>query len=372
MPRLTGQCAVTLCALLLLLHLLVAFADTQSSSSMPFGSLGALDNNGFCPSRCPDTNVLPKLLQSLGESKEAFITLKPEDVLRGLAGRTWWLLGDSTMMQFYQSLACFLKFNPDRAVYQALDGAGPHFVAQSKENATINGNAMLELQAADELVPTASLNRILRLASVHGNLPVLPRCVYLQHDVQLCAARCDWERDVSNALGQIFGAQTIPSSSTTPPENAILARTRAVVNFGLHYRTHTAFSTDILAFSKFVQRKRLAEHIVWATSTPQHFDTDLGDPFSLPMGLATPNKSCTDRAHQTWLVKPHSGPYNAVAITAMRRAGVRVLDDWNDTLPIWFTHNAQRGDCTHSCSPGIYEVRVLALARLLNASSLEL
>ena len=245
----------------------------------------------------------------------------PGSMLATLQGRTTWFIGDSTIDQFYRATACFV--------------ASGH--------------------AHEVDVPRTSFAALNQLAFVRSDLQLfLPRCVHIRSvNVEVCYARANTARAVLDALTLVTRVGLID------PERSI-----AITNFGLHYNSlDTPYSAALQMFVQNVTLLRL-QHLVWASVEAQHFDSKFGDFHSLSADERM-NAVCSDRMWRTWQATGTHGLYNDQATPVMHAAGISIFDTWNDTVPLFFAHVASQGDCTHSCSPGANELRVVRLYHFL-------
>ena len=249
--------------------------------------------------------------------------MTPHSMRRILHNRAIWFLGDSTMDQFFRALACFVTSDHAYAIK----------------------------------VPDVPFGVVNHLSFVRQDLHlILPRCVRLESTTtHICYVRVPSAHAVLDAL------TLLTNSGLVKIDNDIF-----VANFGLHYRwNQPTYSADVQTFATNVTSLKL-QHLIWASTDAQHFDTTLGDFHSLSAEQHS-NAVCTNRIWQAWKETGTHGPYNDQATPVLRAAGISIFDTWTDTVPLFYAHASVQGDCTHSCSLGSSEMRVVRLHQFLHA-----
>jgi hypothetical protein len=136
-----------------------------------------------------------------------------------------------------------------------------------------------------------------------------------------------------------------------------------IFNYGLHYNVgvNSTLPHDLANFG--VYRKAIKRSgswnmplTIWIDTLAQHFSTS-GGTYSEGAGLE--NDTCRPTS------APGIGPYNTLAAPFIEQISDAHLQTWELTVPFHYAHR-RPGDCTHYCHPGVPELLILQLYRLLS------
>lgn len=259
--------------------------------------------------------------------REELLAFTPCKLFGQIRGRTLWFFGDSQQDGFRRATTFFLR------QYSAIP-----------------------LDIVGTLIDVSGIPEIL----TDGHVPhvYLPRCVELIDNTRVCGITLmegdRWRLPfLFEFLNRVF-----PTFSTDV----------VIFNYGLHYElVKSPLPRDLVNFAAYRAAIKTSGTwdmplTIWIDTFPQHFSTPTGV-FKRKSGLD--NDTC--RPFETDSIG-NRGAYNALSDPYIANVSDLHLAIWGIASPFHYAHY-KPGDCSHYCRPGVPELMVYQLYRLLSGTA---
>jgi hypothetical protein len=256
--------------------------------------------------------------------RDDLLEFTPCKLFGRIRGRRLWFLGDSQQDGFRRATTYFLR------VYAAV----PLDI----------GGTLLNFSGIPDIL-------------TDGHAPHIypPRCVQLIDETEICGVtlmdgdrwRLPFVFEFLNRNFADFGSDVV------------------IFNYGLHYEwVKPSLPRDLANFALYrAAIKRSGSWdlplTVWIDTLPQHFSTWDS---SFKRGLGLENDTC--RALGLTAPGDH-GPFNALSAPLIGNISDLHLQVWDLASPFHYAHY-KPGDCSHYCRPGVPELLIFQLYKLLS------
>jgi hypothetical protein len=273
---------------------------------------------------CGD-GISERVFNETSISREELMAFTPCKLFERIRGRTLWTLGDSQQDGLRRATTFFLRQY----------AAAPLDI----------GGTLLAFSGIPDI-----------LTDGHPPHVYPPRCVQLIDDTRVCGVTLmegdRWRLPfVFEFLNRNF------------PD---FASDIVIFNYGLHYElVKSPLPRDLATFAVYRDAiKRSGSWnmplTVWIDTLPQHFSTPTG---AFRRGAGLENDTCQAFGPATL---GNRGAYNALSDSFIGNVSDLHLDVWDIASPFHYAHYGTKpGDCSHYCRPGVPELVVYQLYRLL-------
>ncbi|KAL4448513.1 hypothetical protein ABPG75_005732 [Micractinium tetrahymenae] len=289
--------------------------------------------------------------RSMPERYQSLLDMLPCDLFRQIRNRTLWIVGDSNAQRFYKQLFCFLSpflWPPGQNVHD-------RFSYDRNYVELVESKLVKGWEGAGE---------------------ALPFCVRLLGGTMLCHMRVN------------FGDHMLHFLRNLEVLNARKQRDIVSFNFGLWHNKRKHFIAKYFTIkNRWIPAmdagmiQGLADYwkahkaempiMIWRDHSPQHFSWEHGEyPHPeeqpklkdgtcrrLPVELQ-PDGNLT--GNDTNVLA--GGWRNIVSLPIWKASGIPISHTWNDTVVLHEGHT-KPWDCTHFCSPGVYNIWIWSLWR---------
>ncbi|KAK9833226.1 hypothetical protein WJX74_010892 [Apatococcus lobatus] len=292
----------------------------------------------ICPSRDQDwfLNYFMEEVDKGSVYAKGLLELTPCDLWPYIRGKTIWLIGDSIMQEHQQALSCFF----------------------------------LEFWPSLERAPISEDQALIDALLLDPEVGPFPWCAELVEGTRICHFRSNWGWQLIDTVLPLLPQLTQPGDLW-------------IQNIGVWYNDPDSLRVDMNRFGQYyADHKHELPTMLWRQSSVQHFPlSPTGDfggfwlpphfpckPIGGEMDSITVDPGTghlvTDRPDLNIVQKGNFR--NAVTNAIAEQMGIPVMQNWNQTVPIWQLHHHyharwahagySNGDCTHHCHPGMYEM----------------
>lgn len=276
-----------------------------------------------------DPAISDRVFRETSVPQEELLAFTPCMLFERIRGRRLWFIGDSQLNRFRQATSFFLR----------------QYAATRMDV----GGKLLNFSGIPQILTYEALPRIYR-----------PVCIELIDNTRVCEVPL-MKGDASRLP---FMFEFLNRNFAGFPSDIV------IFNYGAHFWTTNSTLADYLG--KFaLYRTAIKENggldmplTVWADTLPRHFSTTTGE-YRPGAGLEADRCRALPPSSQD-----DTGAHNAIAAPFVANMSDLHLKLWNLARPLHWGH-FRIGDCTHYCRPGLPELEVYALYKLLRQNQIE-